>query len=218
MTIGGSIRFGNVTGPLYDAGKEFRKQLTTTTVPLSITKQRPLTLTLFSEVGALPCVGMVGATLGGGVGPYGGLHGLEIDALLSVRLVTGIGSVIDVSATSHPELYWGIRGAGFNFGIVTSATYRIYDFTNNGQAMNADLRFLASQSASVYEFARSFAGNQPAAFSIDIGIGYLQTVGVSRLPTILPRHPLSVTFRPIFLPISSTLAHWKRVWRSSSHC
>ena len=136
---------------------------------------------------------MVGATLGGGVGPYGGLHSLEIDGLLSVRLVTGTGSVIDVSATDHPELWWGIRGAGFNFGIVTSATYQVYDFTNNGQVMNADLRFHASHNASIYEFARSFAGNQPAAFSIDIGISYLQAFGgVSHLPTIPPRHRLSI--------------------------
>ena len=206
MTIGGSVRFGNVTGPLYDAGKEFRKQFTTCTVPLSITKQRLLTLILSSEVGALPCVGMVGATLGGGVGPYGGLHGLEIDSLLSVRLVTGTGSVIDVSATSHPDLWWGIRGAGFNFGIVTSATYQVYDFTNNGQAMNADLRFYASHNASIFEFARSFAGNQPDAFSIDIGIGYSQGIGsVSHLPTIPPRHRLSI---PPDVPVRQSRLRW----------
>ena len=194
MTVGGSVRFGDVTGPLYDTGKEFRKQLTTSPLPLNTTKQRPLTLVLFSEVGALPCVGMVGATLGGGVGTYGGLHGLEIDALLSVRLVTGTGSMIDVSATSHPDLWWGIRGAGFNFGIVTKATYQIYSFTNNGQAMNADLRFHTSHNASLYEFARSFTGNQPDAFSIDIGIGYLRTIGsVSHLPIIPPRHRLSIS-------------------------
>lgn len=150
MKVGGSVRFGNVTEPLYDAGKEFRKQLLTITVPLNITKQRLFTLILFSEVGALPCVAIVGDAPSGGVGPCGGLHGLEIDALLSVRLVTG---------TRHSDLYWGMRGAGFNFGIVTSATYQIYDFTNNGQAMNADLRFHTSQNASIYKFARSFAGN-----------------------------------------------------------
>ena len=206
MTIGGSVRFGNVTGPLYDAGKEFRKQLPTCTVPLSITKQRLLTLIHFLEVGALPCVGMVGATLGGGVGPYGGLYGLEIDSLLSVRLVTGTGSVIDVSATSHPDLWWGIRGAGFNFGIVTSATYQVHDATNNGQAMNADLRFHASQNASIYEFARSFAGNQPDAFSIDIGIGYLQPFGgVSHLPIVPPRHRLSI---PLDIYVCQSRLRW----------
>ncbi len=124
---------------------------------------------------------MVGATLGGGVGPYGGLHGLQIDALQSVTMVTGTGSLINVSATSHPDLWWGMRGAGFNFGIVTSATYQVYDYTNKGQAMNADFRFHASQNASLYEFARSFTGKLPDAFSIDIAIAYNEAFGgVSR--------------------------------------
>ena len=162
---------------------------------------------------------MVGATLGGGVGPYGGLHGLEIDGLLSVRMVTGTGAMIDVSATSNPDLYWGMRGAGFNFGIVTSATYQVYDRTNNGQTMNADFRFHASQNASLYEFARSYVGKQPDAFSIDIAIAYNKDFGgVSHSataitskksePNIRSRRTCSQTF--------STLARLKRVWRLSS--
>ena len=131
----------------------------------------------FIESGALSCVGLLGATLGGGVGPYGGLHGLQLDALLSVRMVTGTGALLNVSATSHPDLWWGVRGAGFNFGIVTSATYRVYDFTNNGQAMNADFRFRASQNATIYEFAASYVGKQPKNFYIDLGISYDETFG-----------------------------------------
>ena len=136
---------------------------------------------------------MVGATLGGGVGPYGGLHGLQIDALQSVRMVTGTGSLIDVSASSNPDLFWGMRGAGFNFGIVTSATYQIYDYTNNGQAMNADFRFKASKNASLYEFARSYTGKIPDAFSIDIAIAYNEDFGgVSQLNGLIPqRHKLT---------------------------
>lgn len=153
------------------------------TVILLITIARIIhSLVGFKEVGSCSCVGIVGASLGGGVGPYGGLHGLQVDALQSVRLVTGTGSLIHVSATSHPNLWWGMRGAGFNFGIVTSATYTVYDFTNNGQAMSADFRFHASLNASLYEFARSFTGNQPDAFSIDIAIAYNEEFGgVSRL-------------------------------------
>ncbi|MCJ1386176.1 hypothetical protein MMC17_009302 [Xylographa soralifera] len=152
MTVGGSVHFANITGPLYDAGKEF-------------------------QVGSCSCVGILGATLGGGVGPYGGLHGLQLDALQSVRMVTGTGSLIEVSSTSYPDLWWGMRGAGFNFGIVTSATYQVYNFTHNGQAMNADFRFHASQNGSLYEFARSFTGRLPDAFSIDIAIAYNDLFG-----------------------------------------
>ena len=128
------------------------------------------------ECGYAYCVGALGATLGGGVGPYGGLHGLQIDALKSVRMVTGTGSLINVSATSHPDLWWGMRGAGFNFGIVTSATYQVYDFTNNGHAMNADFKFYASQNASLFEFARSYVGRLPDAFAIDIAISYNESI------------------------------------------
>ena len=129
---------------------------------------------------------MLGASLGGGVGNYGGLHGLELDALLSVRMVTGTGSLLNVSATSHPDLFWGMRGAGFNFGIVTSATYQVYNFTNNGQAMNADFRFHASQNASLWEFAHSYVGRLPDALSVDIAIFYNEMFGgVNHLPKTL---------------------------------
>ncbi len=98
-------------------------------------------------------------------------------------MVTGTASLIDVSATSHPDLWWGMRGAGFNFGIVTSATYQVYDFTNNGQAMNADLRFHASHNASIFEFARSYTGKLPDALAMDIAIAYNESFGgVSHLP------------------------------------
>jgi len=174
MTVGGSVHFANRTGPLYDAGKEWRRQLTTNTPSCS-------------------CADIAGATLGGGVGPHGGLHGLQIDALQSVRMVTGTGTLLDVSATSHPDLWWGMRGAGFNFGIVISATYRIYDFTNDGPAVNADFRFHASQNASLYEFARPFTGRLPHAFSIDIAIAYNEAFGgvsqVSPFPLLFPLSP-----------------------------
>lgn len=134
-------------------------------------------LTLPIEVGSDSCVGLLGATLGGGIGPYGGLHGLQLDALQSVRMVTGRGDILDVSAKSHSDLFWGIRGAGFNFGIVTSATYKVYDFTNNGQAMNADFRIAGSYNESIYEYLRSYADNQPDALAFEVGIAYNEDIG-----------------------------------------
>lgn len=68
-----------------------------------------------------------GATLGARVGRYQGLHGLILDALLSVRLVTATGDIIPVSATEHSDLFWGLRGAGLNFGIVVSAIKKQWD-------------------------------------------------------------------------------------------
>jgi hypothetical protein len=72
------------------------------------------------------CVGTLGAVLGGGVGRLMGLYGLGVDNLLSVNLVTAQGTAIKVDPHSNPDLWWALRGAGANFGIVTSATMKAY--------------------------------------------------------------------------------------------
>ena len=56
-----------------------------------------------------------------------GYFGLVLDNIIDMSVVIADGSLINVSATSHPDLYWGMRGAGHNFGIVTQYNFRIYD-------------------------------------------------------------------------------------------
>ena len=70
--------------------------------------------------------------MGGGIGRYQGAYGLLIDALVSVRLVTARGEVVEASKTQNPDLFWAIRGSGSNFGIVTSATYQAHQLTDDG--------------------------------------------------------------------------------------
>ena len=65
--------------------------------------------------------------LGGGHGILQGRYGLLADQLISARTVLANGSAILVSAESNPDLFWGIRGAGHNFGVVTEFEYKIYD-------------------------------------------------------------------------------------------
>jgi hypothetical protein len=67
------------------------------------------------------CVGALGAGLGGGFGNLVGELGMAVDNILSLRVVTPKGEAIDVSRTSNPDLFWAMRGAGPNFGIVTYA-------------------------------------------------------------------------------------------------
>lgn len=109
---------------------------------------------------------MVGATLGGGVTRMEGIHGMLLDSLLSVNLVTASGDLITVSATENSDLFWAIRGAGSSFGIVTSATYKVYDLTNDGQVFNADFEFAAAQNKSVFEALASYNDDMPASLAI----------------------------------------------------
>ncbi|KAI0540687.1 FAD binding domain-containing protein [Xylaria digitata] len=80
------------------------------------------------------CVGALGAVLGGGYGNLVGLYGLGVDNVLSLRVITADGKVCNVTAASDPDLFWGLRGAGANFGIVTSATVKAYP------ALEADMQ------------------------------------------------------------------------------
>jgi FAD/FMN-containing dehydrogenase len=122
---------------------------------------------------------MVGGTLGAGVGKYQGVHGLIIDALESVELVTAAGDLITVSKDQNPDLFWGLRGAGFNFGIVTEASYHVYDLTNNGSVLNADFEFPANVNQTFFEFLASFNGKLPTKLAFFGVLAYDATNGVS---------------------------------------
>jgi FAD/FMN-containing dehydrogenase len=76
--------------------------------------------------GAISTTGIAGLTLGGGLGWLMAKHGLAADNLLSVELVTADGEIVDVTADSHPDLFWALRGGGGNFGIAASFTYRAH--------------------------------------------------------------------------------------------
>ncbi len=76
--------------------------------------------------GLISPTGIAGYTLGGGLGWLMAEHGLASDNLLAVELVTAEGEVLQVDADSHPDLFWGLRGGGGNFGVATSLTFRLH--------------------------------------------------------------------------------------------
>jgi FAD/FMN-containing dehydrogenase len=76
--------------------------------------------------GVVSTTGIAGLTLHGGVGHLRRKHGLSIDNLLSVDIVTADGQFRKASATANEDLFWAVRGAGSNFGVVTSFEFRAH--------------------------------------------------------------------------------------------
>ena len=76
--------------------------------------------------GTVSGTGIAGYTLGGGLGWLMAKYGLAADNLLAAELVTAEGDILHVDGTSHPDLFWALRGGGGNFGVVTAFTYRLH--------------------------------------------------------------------------------------------
>ena len=83
-------------------------------------------LGLVTTLGTASDTGIAGLTLGGGQGRLMRRFGLTCDNMRSFEIVTAAGEVLRVDAHEHPELFWGLRGGGGNFGIVTSFEYQLH--------------------------------------------------------------------------------------------
>jgi hypothetical protein len=81
---------------------------------------------LATTLGVVSVTGIAGLTLGGGLGWLNGRHGLACDNLISADVATADGQVLRASTEENEDLFWGIRGGGGNFGIVTSFEYQLH--------------------------------------------------------------------------------------------
>lgn len=108
--------------------------------------------------GVVSTTGVAGLTLGGGVGWLVGAHGLASDNLLSATLVTADGRVITASETSHPDLFWALRGGGGNFGVVTSLEFMLHPVDMVFAGMIA---YPIDQARDVFETYRELMSTSP---------------------------------------------------------
>ncbi|HEY3065105.1 MAG TPA: FAD-binding oxidoreductase [Methylomirabilota bacterium] len=81
---------------------------------------------LASTGGIVSTTGVGGLTLGGGLGWLMGKHGMAVDSLRAVELVTATGEVVHADIKQHPDLFWAVRGGGGNFGVATWLEYELY--------------------------------------------------------------------------------------------
>ncbi|KAI5785828.1 hypothetical protein EDC01DRAFT_750252 [Geopyxis carbonaria] len=117
-------------------------------------------------VGSCSCVGFLGAGLGGGHGRLQGMHGLIADGIVSAQVVLGDGRLTTASATKNKDLWWALKGAGHNFGVVVEVTYKIYPLVADGDWWYANFIYGKSQIEDVFALVNKLRDSQPAELTI----------------------------------------------------
>ena len=108
--------------------------------------------------GIIPATGIGGLTLGGGLGWLMRKHGLSCDNLLSAEIVTADDARLTASPTERPDLFWGLRGGGGNFGVVTQLRYRLHPvrYVLGGMVIHP-----FAEASSILRFWRDFTTSAP---------------------------------------------------------
>jgi len=109
--------------------------------------------------GLVSSTGIAGFTLGGGIGWLMRKHGLTCDNLIGADIVTADGRLVRASAEENPELFWGIRGGGGNFGIATSFDYELHPV--GPTALGGPVFYPGEMAEEVLRFYREWAPTAP---------------------------------------------------------
>ena len=123
---------------------------------------------LATTLGVVSVTGIAGLTLGGGLGWLNGKHGLACDNLISADVVTADGRLLRTSEVENEELFWGIRGGGGNFGVVTSFEYRLHPVST---VLAGGLSYPLSKAHEVLRFYHGFASGCPDELSTVASLG-----------------------------------------------
>ena len=140
--------------------------------------------------GIVSHTGVAGLTLGGGLGWIMRKWGLTVDNLLSVDMVTADGESVTVSATENADLFWGVRGGGGNFGIVTKFEFRLHSL--GPDVFAGPVFWPMEEAAKVLRFYRDWVADCPdELMTIVVQRRLLDLPGVPR--ELVGRHVLAVT-------------------------
>lgn len=118
-------------------------------------------------LGQCPGVGAAGVTLGGGLGWLSGLHGAACDNLLSARIITADGRTLSVDEERNPDLLWALRGAGANFGVVTSFDCRLHSV---GPVTSGDIYYPVREARAVLRFFRDLMAEAPDSLQATLNL------------------------------------------------
>jgi FAD/FMN-containing dehydrogenase len=141
---------------------------------------------LATPAGIVTHTGIAGLTLGGGIGWIQRKYGLTIDQLQSVDVVTADGEFVKASENENADLFWGVRGGGGNFGIVTSFEYRLHPV--GPQVLAGPIFWKAEDAQKVLRFYRDWIADAPDE---------LMTIAVLRKAPALPVVPPELVGEPI---------------------
>ena len=118
---------------------------------------------LTTTTGTVSGTGVGGLTLGGGIGWLMGKYGMTIDNLLSADLITADGQALTASATENPDLFWGLRGGGGNFGIVTSFEFQLHEI---GPVLAGKVVYPLAKAREALSFYREFTSMAPDELTV----------------------------------------------------
>src|SRR5947209_9305931 len=136
--------------------------------------------------GIVTHTGLAGLTLGGGIGWLMRKYGLTVDQLLSVDLITAEGEFVKASERENADLFWGVRGAGGNFGIVTEFEFRLNP--DGPIVLAGPIAWPMTESTNVLRFYRDWIADAPDE---------LTTIVVHRYTPPLPAIPAEFHGMPI---------------------
>lgn len=136
--------------------------------------------------GVVSHTGIGGLTLGGGIGWLMRRFGLTIDNLLAAEVVTADGGVLNASAEEHPDLFWGLRGGGGSFGVVTSFTYRLHPV--GPQVLAGPVLWPLEEAPALLRCYRDFVASAPSEVSTIVTLRRAAPLGM--LPMELHGRPV----------------------------